>query len=160
MKFSSDSWLRSDPSGRLDLFRRMTQRKADPQDQNRMGQLTKLDSGNRASQCFLWGTGFIGEISLTITPDKSESMDKIDGSNGGLGLISEEMINTITVGEGNIFYHTTSEGRTNYVARKLIADHSGFLMVSCHAKGSLSIGVYEAVFLRRRSGGKYLQGSV
>ena len=75
-------------------------------------ELTKMDYRKRASRLFLEGdwlywSNFLNDN--TISQDINTT--KIDGSDGGLGLISEEMINVITVGEGNIFYHTTSEYR-------------------------------------------------
>ena len=110
-------------------------------------ELTKLDYRNRASRLFLEGdwlywSNFLNDN--TISQDINTT--KIDGSNGGLGLISEEMINAITVGEGNIFYHTTSEDRTNYVARKLIADHSGSIDGFMSSDGITIIGVYQGWF--------------
>ena len=110
-------------------------------------ELTKMDYRKRASRLFLEGdwlywSNFLNDN--TISQDINTT--KIDGSDGGLGLISEEMINVITVGEGNIFYHTTTEGRTNYVLRKLIADHSGSLDRFMSSKGITIIGVYQGWF--------------
>ena len=110
-------------------------------------ELTKLDYRKRASRLFLEGDWLYWSNFLN---DNTISQDintiKIDGSNGGLGLISEEMINAITVGEGNIFYHTTSEYRTNYVARKLIADYSGSIDGFMSSDGITIIGVYQGWF--------------